>query len=221
MAYNVLGISGSPVKKGNVETFLQKMMDNVPDEDFFTEIIHLSRHEIGECKHCNYCLTKQKPGKYCALKDDAQQIYEKVEKADVIILASPVYFMRTSSKMAALIDRLRVFIFGNVVRGKLKNKIGVSAAVAWIRHGGFETTHLSHLYAFLTLEMIPASIHQGVSPLGASAVASERGAGVFNPSIKLGILEDESGLESAAKIMERAVELAKLTKGHKDNSNKI
>jgi multimeric flavodoxin WrbA len=212
MKYRVLGISGSPVKKGNVETFLQRLIECVSDDDLQYEIVNLSKLDIEDCIQCNYCLSKQKPGKYCSLNDDAQEIFEKVEFADIIILASPVYFMRTSAGMAALIDRLRVFMYGNLVKGKLKNKIGVSAAVSWIRNGGLETTHLSHLYAFMTLEMIPVSSHKGVSTLGASAVASIHGSGDFDPSVRIGIKEDELGLESAKAIMERAVELVKLIK---------
>jgi multimeric flavodoxin WrbA len=210
MTYKILGISGSPVKKGNVEKYLQLMMGSISDEDFSSEIVILSQTDIKECQHCNFCLSKQKPGKYCAIKDDAQTVFEKVEQADIIILASPVYFMRTSAKMAAFIDRLRVFIFGNLVKEKLRNKIGVSAAVSWIRNGGLETTHLSHLLAFMTLEMIPVSVHNSISPLGASAVASKDGAGAFDPSIRLGIEKDQPGLDSANQIMKRAVELVKL-----------
>ena len=133
MTYHVLGISGSPVKKGNVEHFLDEMIKSIPDKNFTSEIINLSQTDIRECLHCNFCLAKQKKGKYCAINDGAQAVFEKVEQADIIILASPVYFMRTSAKMAAFIDRLRVFIFGNLVKGKLRNKIGVSAAVSWMR----------------------------------------------------------------------------------------
>jgi len=212
MQYRVLGISGSPVKKGNVETFIRKMMESVQDKDLHVEIVNLSKLDVRDCIQCNYCLSKQKPGKYCSLKDDAQEIFEKAELADIIILASPVYFMRTSARMAALIDRLRVFMYGNLAKGRLKNKIGVSAAVSWLRNGGLETTHLSHLYAFMTLEMIPVSAHTGISTLGASAVASIRGSGNFDPSIRLGISEDDLGLESARAMMERAVELVKLIK---------
>jgi multimeric flavodoxin WrbA len=217
MTYHVLGISGRPVKKGNVEKFLQRIMENIPDENFSSEVINLSEIDVKDCQHCNFCLSKQKPGKYCSIDDEAQAIFEKVERADIIILASPVYFMRTSARMAALIDRLRVFIFGNLVKGKLKNKIGVSAAVSWLRHGGVETTHLAHLYAFMTLEMIPVSVHKGISPLGASAVASRHGAGTFDPSLRLGVEEDEPGLDSAKQIIERAVELVKLVKKDADS----
>lgn len=211
----ILGISGSPVRDGNMETFLRAILANAPQQGLEHEIVNLSCLEIRDCIHCNFCLSRQKPGRYCSIMDDGQEVFEKIEAADIIVLASPVYFMRTSALMAALIDRLRVFVFGNLARGRLKNKIGVSAAVSWLRNGGVETTHLSHLYAFLTLEMIPASVHSGVSVLGASAVASRYGSGDFDPSIRLGALEDQAGFESAAAVMQRAVELLQLIRGDK------
>jgi multimeric flavodoxin WrbA len=210
MTYKILGISGSPVKKGNVETFLNRAMEGLPAKNIEYDIVHLSGLKIQDCIHCNFCLTKQIPGRYCSLKDDAQSVFEKAEEADIIALASPVYFMRNSARMAALIDRLRVFVFGNLTAGKMKNKIGVSMAVSWLRRGGLETTHLTHILAFLTLEMIPASVHKGVSPLGASALASPQGSGDFDPQVMLGIENDELGLQSARLIMRRALELAKL-----------
>ncbi len=212
MTYKILGISGSPIKKGNVETFLNHAIEGLHAKNIEHDIIHLSGLKIRDCIHCNYCLTKQVPGKYCSIKDDAQAVFEKAETADIIVLASPVYFMRTSGHMATLIDRFRVFVFGNLTAGRLKNKIGVSMAVSWLRQGGIELTHLSHITAFLGLEMIPASVHKGVSPLGASAYASPQGSGDFDPQVTLGIENDEPGLKSARLIMRRAMELAKLIK---------
>jgi multimeric flavodoxin WrbA len=211
MPYKIMGISGSPVEKGNVETFLQRTLESLPRKDLQYEIVHLSGIKIKDCIHCNFCLTKQTEGKYCSLKDDAQAIFEKAQAADIIVLASPVSFMRSSARMAALIDRFRVFVFGNLTAGRLKNKIGVSMAVSWLRQGGLETTHLAHLTTFLTLEMIPASIHKGISPLGASAYASREGSGDFDPQVTRGIENDKLGLQSARFIMRRAMDLARLT----------
>lgn len=212
MTYKILGISGSPVKKGNVESLLNRAIESLPAKNIEYEIVNLSGMKICDCVHCNFCLTKQVSGKYCSIKDDAQTIFEKAESADIIVLASPVYFMRTTARMAALIDRFRVFVFGNLTAGRMKNKIGVSMAAAWLRNGGVETTHLTHLLAFLTLEMIPASTHQGISPLGASVLTSINGSGNFEHATSLGIENDEQGLLSARLILRRAMDLAKLIK---------
>jgi multimeric flavodoxin WrbA len=212
MDISVLGVSGSPVKNGNVETFMRSMLDEAGRRGASVDAAYLSRLEVRDCVHCNFCLRKQEPGRYCSIRDDAQALFEKAERADILLLASPVYFMRTSGRMASFLDRMRVFVFGNLARGRMRDKVGVSAAVAWARHGGFETAHLSHLYAFLTLEMIPASAHDSISPLGASAVASESGAGSFDPDVRLGAERDLAGIESGLAIVARAMELAAVMK---------
>ncbi|MDD5712156.1 MAG: flavodoxin family protein [Smithellaceae bacterium] len=210
MTFKILGISGSPVKKGNVDTLLDAIMAAAADRGLETETVRLFDLEIKNCMHCNFCVSKQKQGKYCALDDDAQKVYAQLEEADIVVLASPVYFMRTSGVMATLLDRLRVFIFGNIAAGKLRNKIGLSAGVSWLRHGGMETTHLSHILAFVTLDMIPATLHSSISPLGASAVASFHGEGRFDPQVRLGVKTDQAGLDSAVALLARALELAEL-----------
>jgi multimeric flavodoxin WrbA len=213
MDIRILGISGSPVKDGNVETLLDKMLAGVEKKTGVTvEAVRLSRLDVRDCIHCNFCVKKQKPGKYCSIDDDAQAIFEKAEAADILVLATPVYFLRTSGRMASLLDRLRVFVFGNLTAGKMKNKVGVSAAVAWARNGGFETAHLTHIFEFMTLEMIPVSVHHCISPLGASAVASPQGSGVFVKDVRLGIENDPMGLHSASAMMNRALELSTLLK---------
>lgn len=65
----------------------------MPAKNIDHDIIHLSGLKVRDCIHCNFCLTKQTPGKYCVIKDDAQFVFEKVVTADIIVLASPVCFM--------------------------------------------------------------------------------------------------------------------------------
>ncbi len=210
MTYRIVGISGSPVKKGNVYYLLNSILDEAKDKGHHADVINLSEYTIKNCIHCNFCLNKQKDGRYCSLNDDAQSLFEKLETADIIVLSSPVYFMRTSGITATFLDRLRVFIFGNIAGGKLRNKIGISAAVSWIRHGGMEMTHLSHLSAFMTLDMIPATDHASVCPMGASAVSSLHGEGAFDADVRIGVKEDTAGIKSGKAMLKRALELAEL-----------
>ena len=122
----ILGISSSPVKKGNTETLLDHMMKTAKDIGCDTKSVKLSGRDIKECIHCNSCIGKQKEHKYCILDDDAQPIFEMAQDADILLFASPVYHMRTNARMAALLDRMRVFIFGNISKDKyceLLNKV--------------------------------------------------------------------------------------------------
>lgn len=207
MGGKMLGISGSPRRNGNVSAFMALLIEMAAEKGWETETVNLTSMNIKHCIHCNFCVSRQKDKKYCSLNDDAQAIFEKIEQTDILILASPVYFMRTSGMMATFIDRLRVFLFGNVAGGKLRNKIGISAAVSWLRHGGLETTHLSHLLTFITLDMIPATVHSGVSPLGASAVSGMFAKEAGDDLASVAINKDQAGLDSAKAHFARAMEL--------------
>ncbi len=57
MKIKAVAISGSPVKNGNVETFLKTMVDSVDNSELEAEIVYLSRVDIKECKHCKTCTT--------------------------------------------------------------------------------------------------------------------------------------------------------------------
>ncbi len=208
----MVGVSGSPVVDGNVELFLSTSLKSIERPGVTIETASLAKYSIEECRHCHYCWRTQTEGRYCALGDDGQLLFEKVEAADILVLATPVYFMRTSARMAAFVDRLRLFIFGNITKKRLRNKVGVSLVVGWIRHAGIETAHLTQLLTFGILEMVAATSHDSISPLGGSAVSSEHGMGRFDPGVRLGTENDKSGLESGRMAMERALELATIIK---------
>ena len=72
MPYKIVGISGSPIKEGNTDTFLSTIMDSAEEKGLQTDIVNLSNMTIKNCIHCNFCLSKQKTDKYCSLKDDAR-----------------------------------------------------------------------------------------------------------------------------------------------------
>jgi len=216
MMIRLLGVSGSPVKGGNTETFLLKALDFAATlGDVSTKMVSLAEKKISDCIHCNWCLTKQEEGKPCVQEDAMQEIYPMVIEADAIILASPVYVARLSGYMAAFMDRLRVFGHGNHYKGVLVDKVGGALGVGWFRHGGIETTLLSIVYGFMTFEMIPVGTGLG-SPWGAPALASQGGMGIFDRKQRLGVLEDEFALRSMELLIKRMVSVTKKVKGIRD-----
>jgi multimeric flavodoxin WrbA len=214
MEVKILGICGSPVKGGNTEVFLNEALEAAAGiGGVQTELIPLAGKEIRDCRHCNWCITKQVEDRFCAQKDDMVNIYPKVLQADAMLLASPVYIGRLSGYLACFIDRLRVFAFGNLYRGKLCNKVGGALAVGWIRNAGIETTLTSILPAFMSVEMIPVGPNHGLGAVfGAGGVSTEYGTGKFDPKDKLGVLKDEHGLRGARSLGQRIAEVAKLIK---------
>ena len=205
MEIKILGVCGSPIKGGNTEVFLREALKAAEDAGGVqTELILLAGKDIKDCRHCNWCVTKQIEGKFCAQDDDMTGIYPKILQSDGLLLASPVYFHRLSGYLACFMDRLRAFAHSKVYRGALRNKVGGALSVAWFRNEGVETTLMSLLDGFVASDMIPVGMAGGLS--------TEHGLGEFDPQDKLGVLKDEYGLGKARSVGERAAEIAKLLK---------
>lgn len=107
----VYAINGSPRKNKNTATLLQKALDGVKeaakDKEIETEIINLYDYNYTGCKSCFACkrLEGKSYGK-CAVKDDIQEVLEKVSQADGIIFGSPVYFLDITGQLRSFIERL-------------------------------------------------------------------------------------------------------------------
>jgi multimeric flavodoxin WrbA len=97
----VLGINGSPRRGGNTDLLLAQVMKGAADKGAETKTIVLNDMEISPCQHCDACFEAG----VCRIKDDMQMVYREMEKADRIVLASPVHFLGLSAQMKAMIDR--------------------------------------------------------------------------------------------------------------------
>ncbi|MCX8126956.1 MAG: flavodoxin family protein [Dehalococcoidia bacterium] len=211
MTITVLGICGSPVKGGNTEAFLKEALEAAADTpEVTTSMVRLNDKRIGDCVHCNWCITSQTPDRYCRLDDDMEAIYPELIRADVIMLATPVYFARLSGYMASFIDRLRCLYLGRVHAGKLVNKVGCALAVSWYRNRGVEPALVSIVGAFLGLQMLPVAPPKLGSPFGAAGTSSRHGTGEFEATDRVGVLKDHHGLEGARTMAKRAVAVARL-----------
>ena len=87
-----MAFNGSPRKKWNTATLLEKALEGAASQGAETELIHLYDLNYKGCISCFACKTigGKSYGK-CAVRDDLTPIFRKVEKADAIILGSPIY----------------------------------------------------------------------------------------------------------------------------------
>ena len=208
----VIGVCGSTVSGGNTEQFLKTALDASEKHGGVTEFIPLAGKNISDCCQCNWCFKKQTANQLCSIKDDAVSVLNKMILADVVLLASPVYFGRMTGVMASFIDRCRAFVFGATYEGAMRNKIGGALAVGWLRNSGLETALLTIHQSFLMLEMIPVSHHHSGVVFGAAGVSAPQEKGRASQASKLGILSDSYGLKGARALGKRAVDLAQIIK---------
>lgn len=172
----VLGINCSPRKGGNTELLIREVFKPLEEHGIKTEIYQIGGRKIRGCIACMKC-RKKRDGKCHQKNDVINECIAKMEKADAIIIGSPVYFADLSGDAKAFID-----VAGYALRGAgnpLKRKPG--AAVIAVRRAGAIHAFNSINNFFLINEMIiPGSSYWNV------AIGREKGE----------VLNDEEGIKT-------------------------
>lgn len=135
---NILGILGSSRKMGNSEILIDIALKAAKGHGATVSKVTLRDMTIAPCDGCGKC---QKSGK-CVVKDDMQEIYQKMLEADGILWASPVYFWSMTGQTKIVMDRTYALSFPN---RQLANKVGGLITVASTR-GCMSTAHIFHMY---------------------------------------------------------------------------
>ena len=102
MNKRILILAGSPRKNGNSAALCRAFAQGAEESGHHVETIFLRDKKIGYCLACYHC---KKSGGICIIKDDMADILDKMNAADVLVMASPVYFYSVDAQMKALIDR--------------------------------------------------------------------------------------------------------------------
>ncbi len=97
----VLGITGSPRIRGNTDLLLDEALKGVQSQGAEVEKIIVDKLNIAPCREYYGCLRDGN----CVIRDDMDGIYPKLLNADVVIVASPMFFYGLTSQLKALIDR--------------------------------------------------------------------------------------------------------------------
>ena len=102
MSKKVLILSGSPRKGGNSDLLCSEFARGTQESGNEVEIIRVAAKKIAPCSGCYFCRAH---GGQCAHQDDMAEVLQKMIDADVIVLASPVYFYSIDAQLKAVIDR--------------------------------------------------------------------------------------------------------------------
>ncbi|MDE6138384.1 MAG: flavodoxin family protein [Candidatus Gastranaerophilales bacterium] len=103
MSKKVLIISSTPRKGGNSDILCDEFQRGAQEAGNEVEKIFLRDKKINYCSGCGYCNTNDYTA--CSQKDDMNEILEKIVNADVIVMATPVYFYTMCGQMKTFIDR--------------------------------------------------------------------------------------------------------------------
>ena len=93
---------GSMRKGGNTDLLARRFAEGASEHNS-VEFILVADYKVAPCIGCNTCFTRE--GNTCCNRD-MDAIYEKLRRADVLVIASPVYFYGISAELKAIIDRL-------------------------------------------------------------------------------------------------------------------
>ena len=103
----VIAFNGSPRKKWNTATLLNKALEGAISQGADTEIIHLYDLNFKGCISCFACKTRggKSYGK-CAVKDELTPVLKIIEESDAIIFGSPIYLGAVTGEMRSFWERL-------------------------------------------------------------------------------------------------------------------
>ena len=110
----ILILSGSPRKGGNTELLVGAFVKGA-SRKHHVEVVSVHDYKVNPCMGCNACFKNE--ANACVQNDDMPLIYEKMSQADMLVIASPVYFYGLSAQLKAVIDR-----FHNPIRDTFRLK---------------------------------------------------------------------------------------------------
>lgn len=102
MSKKVLILSGSPRKGGNSDILCDEFLRGAREAGHQVEKVRPTEKKIAPCLGCYYCASH---GGECVRRDDMADLLQQMIDADVIVLASPVYFYSINAQLKAVIDR--------------------------------------------------------------------------------------------------------------------
>ncbi len=144
----VLMINGSPRINGATAKALKEMEKIFEDQKVEVEIVNVGTMSVRGCIACGSCY---KTGK-CAIDDIVNELAPKLEEADGLVVAFPVYYASANATIIAVLDRL-------FYSTRFPKTMKVGAAIATARRGGITAT-FDQLNKYFTISGMPIASGQ-------------------------------------------------------------
>ncbi len=99
----ILILNGSPRPKGNTKQMVDAFKEGAESVGHQVDVVDVCKKKIAGCLACEYCHTKGNG--VCVQKDDMQEVYSLLAEADMLVIASPIYYHGISGQLKCVIDR--------------------------------------------------------------------------------------------------------------------
>ena len=100
---NILVLNGSPRPKGNTKQMIEAFQNGAASSGHHIDVVDVCKLRIGGCFACEYCHTKGRGE--CIQKDDMQEVYALLREAEMLVIASPIYYHGISGQLKCAVDR--------------------------------------------------------------------------------------------------------------------
>lgn len=101
---NILVLNGSPRRNGNTAAMVAAFSEGARESGHDVQIVDVCQKRIAGCMACEYCHTKGNGT--CVQQDDMQEVSPLLEEAEMIVLASPIYYHSFTVQLQCAINRI-------------------------------------------------------------------------------------------------------------------
>ena len=190
----IVGLCASPRKSASEYVTEQALAAARSfDPAIETELVTLRGKKIAPCIDCGYCKREKT---FCCIKDDMQEVFEKIINADGLLVVSPVYVMAATPQLHAVASRMRPAM--HCYPGMLRNKFVSAVGVGGTRNGGQEITVTDIINLFGTRGMNVVTNESG-GYTGGKVWSQDGGAE--------GAAKDEIGMKTATDVARKLAEV--------------
>ncbi len=125
----IVCLLGSPRPKGNSSTLAKRLCERAKELGAKIQMIQLNKLTYRGCQACMACKTKLDK---CILKDDLENVLDAVRGADILVMASPIYYGEVSSQIKAFIDRTYSFLTSDYVTNSHPSRLSPGKKMVFI-----------------------------------------------------------------------------------------
>lgn len=103
MEMKILVLNGSPHSQGSTKDMVNAFKKGAESAGHIVDVVDVCKKKIGGCLACEYCHSKGHGE--CIQKDDMQEVYNLLKEAEMLVIASPIYYHGISGQLKCVIDR--------------------------------------------------------------------------------------------------------------------